>query len=102
MQLLSLILAKKEMRNHFNLLLVMLAVYDACYLLGEILEAIRINFSTLATHLHIILYPNLFYPLQKTAITGSIFSTVSIAFERYTAVHYPLDYNQVHYRTCSC
>ena len=38
MQLLSLILAKKEMRNHFNLLLVMLAVYDACYLLGEILE----------------------------------------------------------------
>ena len=39
-------------------------------------------------------------PLQKnvkpqTSITGSIFMTVAIAFERYIAVHFPLDYNQV-------
>ena len=90
----SCILIKREMRNHFNLLLVMLAVYDTCYLFGEILESFKKNFD-LTTHLHIILYPYFFYPLHKTAITGSIFSTVSIAFERYTAVHYPLDYNQV-------
>ncbi len=28
-------------------------------------------------------------------MTGSIFMTVGIAFERYTAIHYPFDYNQV-------
>ena len=28
-------------------------------------------------------------------MTASIFMTVAIAMERYVAVHYPIDYNQV-------
>jgi hypothetical protein len=39
------------------------------------------------------------YAFTQTAMTGSIFMTVAIAFERYTAVHNPVDYNQV--RFCS-
>ena len=31
---------------------------------------------------------------SQMAISGSIFMTVAIAWERYIAVHYPLDYNQ--------
>ena len=32
--------------------------------------------------------------MQTIAMTGSIFMTVAIAFERYVAVHYPLNYSQ--------
>ena len=49
----------------------------------------------LVSEAHIILFPHFLYPLHHTSLAGSIFMTVSIAFERYTAVHYPLDYNQV-------
>ena len=35
------------------------------------------------------------YPGHMIAMTGSVFMTVAIAMERYVAVHYPLDYNQV-------
>ena len=36
----------------------------------------------------------LMYELFQIAISASIFMTVAIAWERYIAVHYPLDYNQ--------
>ena len=49
----------------------------------------------LKTDLHVELFPKLLYPLHQTAIAGSIFMTVAIAFERYTAVHFPMNYNQV-------
>ena len=89
------ILTKKDMRNSFNLLLVMLAVYDTCYLLGAILDAILKDFVALKTDLHIVLFPHFLYPLHSIAMSGSVLMTVSIAFERYTAVHFPLNYNQV-------
>lgn len=34
------------------------------------------------------------YPLQGIALTGSIFMTVAISFERYVAVHNPINYNR--------
>ena len=49
----------------------------------------------MASQWHIILFPHLLYPFNQVAVTGSIFMTVAIAWERYVAVHYPLDYNQV-------
>lgn len=48
----------------------------------------------MATDLHIILFPYLLYPGQNLAMTGAIFMIVAIAFERYVAVHNPLDYKQ--------
>ena len=89
----SLIITRKEMRNSFNLLLVSLACFDSTYLFGSILESFRKNFH-LTSETHIVLFPYLLYPLNQMAISGSIFMTVAIAWERYIAVHYPLDYNQ--------
>ena len=40
-------------------------------------------------------WANVVYPLRHIMLTASIYMTVSIAFERYRAVHYPLDYNLV-------
>lgn len=89
----SLIITRKEMRNSFNLLLVSLACFDSTYLFGSILESFRKNFH-MTSQAHIVLFPYLLYPLNQMAISGSIFMTVAIAWERYIAVHYPLDYNQ--------
>ena len=89
----SVIISRKEMRNSFNLLLVSLAIFDSTYLFGSILESFRKNFD-MASDWHIVLFPHLLYPFNQVAISGSIFMTVAIAWERYIAVHYPLDYNQ--------
>ena len=40
------------------------------------------------------LIPQFLYPLNGIALTGSIFLTVAIAFERYVAVHNPINYNR--------
>jgi len=88
----SLILASKEMRNAFNLLLICLAFLDSCYLVGAILESIR-KWFLLASKVHMLLFPHLLYPGQMIVMTASVFMTVAIAMERYVAVHYPLDYN---------
>ena len=91
----SIIITRKEMRNSFNLLLVSLACFDSTYLLGSILESIRKpNAFGVSSEVHIMLFPYLLYPANQIAISGSIFMTVAIAWERYIAVHYPLDYNQ--------
>ena len=89
----SIIVTRKDMRNSFNLLLVSLACFDSTYLVGSILESVRKCFG-FSSGLHVILFPYLLYPLNQIAISGSIFMTVAIAWERYIAVHYPLDYNQ--------
>ena len=88
------ILTRKAMRSAFNLLLVTLAAFDMWYLLGSILESIRKSFS-MATDLHMVMFPYFLHPMHKIAMTGSIFMTVAIAFERYSAVHFPVDYSQV-------
>jgi len=63
------------------------------YLLCSLLESLRKSFDA-ATDLHILLFPYLLYPSHQTAMTGSVFTTVAVAFERYTAVHYPVSYSQ--------
>lgn len=88
------ILTRRAMRNAFNLLLVTLATYDIVYLVGAILESFRKHFD-LGSTIHVLMFPKFLYPLHHMSMTGSIFMTVAIAFERYSAVHYPLDYNQV-------
>ena len=37
----SVILTRRDLRNSFNLLLVALAFFDSCYIVGAILESIR-------------------------------------------------------------
>ena len=90
----TIVLADREMQNSFNLMLIALSVFDMGYLLGSILESFRKSFN-LVTALHTYLFPYFLYPGQMIMMTASIFMTVAIAMERYAAVHYPLDYNQV-------
>ncbi|TRY67647.1 hypothetical protein TCAL_15804, partial [Tigriopus californicus] len=89
----SLLLTRKDLRNSFNLLLVALAFFDSCYIIGAVLETLRTSFD-LASDIHLMLFPYLLYPGQNIAMTVSIFLIVAIAFERFLAVRNPIDYNQ--------
>ena len=82
------------MRNSFNFLLIALICMDSCYLIGSILESFRKGLDMVSV-VHVFMFPYFLYPLLSIAVTGSIFMTVAIAFERYIAVHYPIDYSQV-------
>ena len=90
----SLILTTKEMRNSFNFMLIALSIFDIGYLAGSILESFRKSFH-LVSNLHIYLFPYVLFPFQMIMMTSSTLMTVAIAMERYAAVHYPIDYNQV-------
>ena len=86
------------MRNAFNFLLALLNFMDSCFLLGMILEVLRNNFRQ-ETNFHRMLYPYFLYPLNSFALTFSIFMTISIAFERYDAMHNIAQHNQVRANT---
>ena len=74
---------RKEMRNAFNLLLVVMACFDSLYLFGSILESFRkSDVFNMATDTHTLLFPHLLYPFTQFAFTASIFMTVAIALER--------------------
>ena len=74
---------RKEMRNAFNLLLVVMACFDSLYLFGSILESFRKgDVFDMATDIHTVLFPHLLYPFTQFAFTASIFMTIAIALER--------------------
>ena len=78
------------MRNSFNLLLIALALCDNTYVFFDILD----KNSAFHTNLYIMMFPYFLYPFKMMAMTGSILLTVTIAIERYVAVHYPINFRQ--------
>jgi hypothetical protein len=75
------VLAQRELRSAFNMLLIALALFDTCYIGSALLETVRKGFHA-ATAIHIWLFPLVLYPGQMIALTGSVFMVVAIAFER--------------------
>ena len=86
--------SREDMRNSFNLLLIALICMDSCFLITSFLDCFRKGFNMI-TYVHYMMFPYFLFPFMSIAVTGSIFMTVAIAFERYWAVHYPIDYSQV-------
>lgn len=88
---------REDMRNSFNLLLIALICMDSCFLITSFLDCFRRGFRIM-TQVQVMMFPYFIFPFMNIAVTGSIFMTVAIAFERYWAVHYPIDYSQVSFR----
>ena len=42
-----------------------------------------------------VIFPKFVYPVLTTSLTASILLMVAITAERYSAVYYPINYNQV-------
>ncbi len=106
------VLMRPRMRTHcFNRLLLALSAFDSLYLLLSLIDAVRTRYVDASANedmtdcsldrflpSHNVLnmaVPSFIYPVNHIALTASVYMTVAIAFERYVAVHFPLDYNVV-------
>ena len=88
---LSRVRMQSHLRNVFNKLLVALAVFDSLTLASGLM------YSTMKSDKIMTSY--FIWPFRHMVITGSIFMTVVIAYERYRAVLHPLDHKLgEHYR----
>ena len=79
----------------------LIEIFPTAYLCCAILESFRKSFQ-LNIPYHTILFSNFLYPVHAMLLTATIYLTVGITFERYEAVHHPVDYNQVqkYYSIC--
>ena len=81
---------RKEMRNSFNTLIVVLTVVDSLLCLFLMTDFTFARAFQLHTVIYTWMYPWFIYPLTNTMLSASILMTVVLALERYIAVCHPL------------
>ena len=81
-------------KNNFNPLIASLCLFDSVFLLLEIIDVFRKYFN-FEEYLIVILFPQVIYPVRDIAFTSSIFMTVAIAYERYSAIKCPIQHHQL-------
>ena len=84
---------ESAMKHIFNLLFLVLIMFDNACLCFIMFETIATNLG-FHTEIHDILYPKFTLPLTSISLTASIFTTVVIAHERYGAIKYPIRHRQ--------
>ena len=86
------LLLGRQLKNSFNQLLAVLAVFDLIYLLTMMLD----SFSKIGmeNNFQILMFPYFLHPLNSISMMCSIYMTVGVAMERYTAVYHPMEYNR--------
>ena len=89
-----LVLSTPSMRgNFFNLLLIVLAIFDNLYLSCEISEVFRHRVRTPAYE-HQYIFANIIYPVRSIFMYSSILMTMALAHERYQAMKNPANYRK--------
>ena len=86
------LLLSTKLRNSFNKLLAILAVFDLIYLVTMMVDSLRD--LGLQTSFQTLMFPHFLFPLNSIALMCSIYMTLIVALERYMAVYNPLDYNR--------
>jgi len=96
------VLARREMRNCFNNILIALNICDSLHLIFAIMDAVRNSFGELypAHLLHI--FPYIHYPFYRISLCASIFLIISVAIERYLAVCRPHHYREIQTDSSRC
>ena len=79
--------------SFFNWLLVCLAGFDAFFLLNGILEAFRNHLGS--TNFHVYIFVVFLYPFRSFVMCCSIYTTVLLALERYSALVRPISHQAV-------
>ena len=77
------LLLGKQLKNSFNHLLAVLAVFDPIYIVTMLLDSI--SKLGLENDLQILMFPHFLHPLNSISMMCSIYMTVEVAMERYRA-----------------
>ena len=88
--ILIMIRMQKRLRNTFNKLLVALAFFD----IFTLIIFLAVSISKTSKKMFHVLFPYFIWPFGHIAVTGSMFMTVVIAYERFLAVHKPLNFKR--------
>ena len=80
-------------KNIFNPLIASLCIFDSVFLVLHIIDVFRKYFNV-EEKILVTLFPRIIYPVRSISFTASIFMTVAIAYERYSAIKYPLQHHQ--------
>ncbi len=92
-----LVFSRPDMSNVFNRHLMLLAYFDASYLLFCLADALIITTHGVAAGTNVaenvfwwLVHPFLLHPMQQIFLTASIYMTVAVSVDRYLAVLHPL------------
>jgi len=89
------ILARKEMRNCFNHILIAINVCDSLHLMFAMMDAVRNSFGDFYPVHLLHIFPYIHYPFYRISLCASIYLMMSVAIERYIAVCRPHHYREV-------
>lgn len=89
-----LIRSASHRKNNFHSLIASLCGFDSVFLSLDLIDSFRKYFN-FENSILILLFPHVIYPVRNMAFTASIFMTVAIAYERYTAIKYPIQHYQL-------
>jgi len=91
------VLLGKEMSNSFNKLLITLTIFDTTFIVFMVIDYTGFRVWQWPfgheSALYAYVFPKFLFPLNNIALSCSIYTTVGIAYERYTAVCRPYSYN---------
>ena len=87
---------KRIVASFFNRLLVCLAVMDNLFLAATIFDAVTREFIKPHSFQHLYVSVNILYPARSILMCSSIYTTVCLAFERYTFLTKPIYHRTRH------
>jgi len=96
------VLARREMRNCFNNILIALNICDSVHLIFAIMDAFRNSFGELYPSHLLHIFPYIHYPFYRISLCASIFLIISVAIERYLAVCRPHHYREIQTDSSRC
>ena len=85
---------KKTLHNSFNFLLINLLIFDSVFLLSIVMAMVFTETVGARHEFFTYFFAKFVFPVRSIAMTGSIYMTLVLAFERYLSTTHPITYQR--------
>ena len=89
----AIIFKHPSMHNVFNYLLINLFFIDSIYILATMLNQTCMKQFDMVPRFYYLIYPHFMHPLKHISFTASIFMTLTLAYERNSAITDPIEHH---------